>query len=76
MPAFQPGPTLNATPLSWEGVDAFTQRIKRGGGGKAGGSARRLSDVLEQFDLTWDLFAATVGESVAVMPKEFAQFLN
>jgi hypothetical protein len=57
-------------------VDATTGRIKRGAGGKGGGSARRLSDVIEQFDLTWDLYAATVEELVAVMPKEFGKFVN
>lgn len=56
-------------------VDSTTGRIKRGAGGKGGGSARRLSDVIEQFDLTWDLYAATVEELVAVMPKEFGKFL-
>lgn len=57
-------------------VDSSLQRIKRGAGGKGGGSARRLSDVIEQFDLTWDLYAATVDELIAVMPKEFAKFLQ
>lgn len=57
-------------------VDAATRQIKRGAGGKSGGSARRLSDVMEQFDLTWDLYAATGEELAAVMPKEFAKFLT
>jgi hypothetical protein len=57
-------------------VDTATQRVKRGAGGKSGGSARRLSDVIEQFDLTWDLYAAAVEELVAVMPREFERFLR
>jgi len=57
-------------------VDATTQRPKPGAGGKGGGSARRLSDVIEQFDLTWDLYAATPDELGSVMPKEFARFLK
>ena len=57
-------------------VDNATQHIKRGAGGKSGGSARRLSDVIEQFDLTWDLYAATVDELVSVMPHEFEKFLR
>jgi hypothetical protein len=57
-------------------VDSRTQRLKRGAGGKSGGSARRLYDVLEQFDLTWDLYASTGDELAAVMPKEFAKFLR
>lgn len=55
--------------------DHTTQKLKRGAGGKAGGSARRLSDVIDQFDLTWDLYASTADELAAVMPKEFAKFL-
>ena len=57
-------------------VDSATQRIKRGAGGKSGGSARRLYDVIEQFDLTWDLYASSGDELAAVMPKEFARFLQ
>ncbi|MBL7963726.1 MAG: hypothetical protein JNM31_07755 [Flavobacteriales bacterium] len=51
-------------------------KVKTGAGGKGGGSARRLSDVIEQFDLTWDLYAATPNELAAVMPLEFAKYLN
>ena len=57
-------------------VDMDTKRPKRGAGGKGGGSARRLSDVLEQFDLTWDLYAASADELVNVMPREFERFLK
>lgn len=56
--------------------DISTQRVKRGAGGKSGGSARRLSDVIDQFDLTWDLYASTGEELATVMPKEFAKFLT
>ena len=52
-------------------VSATTQRLKP----RADGSARRLIDVLGQFDLTWDLYASTGAELAAVMPKEFAKFL-
>ncbi|MEO6034311.1 MAG: hypothetical protein ABIQ35_03565 [Verrucomicrobiota bacterium] len=48
---------------------------KRGVEGKGYGSLRRLSTVLDQFDLTWDLYAATPGELAAVMPREFSKFL-
>lgn len=57
-------------------VDMTSRRPKRGAGGKGGGSARRLSDVLEQFDLTWDLYAASADELASVMPREFARFLK
>ncbi|MBI2949004.1 MAG: hypothetical protein HYY23_15290 [Verrucomicrobia bacterium] len=57
-------------------VDQATHRLKRGAGGKSSGSARRLYDVLEQFDLTWDLYASTGKELATVMPNEFARFLT
>ncbi len=57
-------------------VDTESLRPKRGAGGKSGGSARRLSDIIEQFDLTWDLYAASGEELATVMPKEFSRFLT
>lgn len=57
-------------------VDTENLRPKRGAGGKGGGSARRLSDIIEQFDLTWDLYAASGEELATVMPKEFSRFLR
>jgi len=57
-------------------VAADTLKVKTGAGGKGGGSARRLSDIIEQFDLTWDLYAATPDELAAVMPSEFAKYLR
>lgn len=56
--------------------DPATNLKKRGVEGKGGGTPRRLSDVLDQFDLTWDLYASTGKELAAVMPKEFAKFLS
>ena len=44
--------------------------------GKGSGSTRRLNDVVEQFDLTWDLYASSGTELATVMPKEFAKFLK
>ena len=57
-------------------VEPESLRQKRLAGGKGGGSARRLSDVFEQFDLTWDLYASSGEELAAVMPKEFSRFLT
>jgi hypothetical protein len=57
-------------------VNPDSLKVKTGAGGKGGGSARRLSDVIEQFDLTWDLYAATPNELAAVMPSEFAKYLS
>ena len=55
-------------------VDPKTQCTKRGAGGKSGGSARRLTDVIDQLDLTWDLYDANRDELLAVMPHEFDKF--
>lgn len=52
-----------------------TNMKKPGVEGKGGGTPRRLSTVLDQFDLTWDLYASTGDELVSVMPKEFSKFL-
>lgn len=55
-------------------VDHMTGKLKRGAGGKSAGSPRRLSDILDQFDLTWDLYTATSDELLKVLPREFNKF--
>ncbi len=55
-------------------VDAATQQPKRGAGGKNRGTARRLADVCNQFDVTWDLYAMNAGELLAKLPREFQRF--
>jgi hypothetical protein len=55
--------------------DPATGTAKRGAGGKTGGSARRLASVLDQFDVTWDLFAMPWKDLMAKLPKEFSRFL-
>lgn len=55
-------------------VDAATNRLKRGSGGRAGGSPRRLSDVLYQFDQTWDTAAMNADEVLQLLPEEFERF--
>lgn len=55
-------------------VDRATGQLKRGAGGKSAGSPRRLSDILDQFDLTWDLYTATSDELIKVLPSEFKKF--
>lgn len=54
--------------------DATTETTKRGAGGKGNGSPRRLADVLQQFDVTWDLYAMGTGEFLKVLPSEFDKF--
>jgi hypothetical protein len=54
--------------------DPKTKTTKPGAGGKGPGSPRRLVSVLNQFDLTWDLYAATTDELMNLLPKEFEKF--
>lgn len=51
-----------------------TKNLKSGAGGKDAGSPRRLAAVLDQFDLTWDLYSATADEIMNILPKEFDKF--
>src|SRR5262249_11852361 len=52
-------------------MDAATARPRRGAGGKGAGSARRLADVLNQFDITWDFYAMDSVNLLSLLPKEF-----
>lgn len=54
--------------------DERTGGIRRGAAGKGAGSARRLADVLLQFDLTWDITNMTADEVLALLPAEFDQY--
>ncbi|HVZ65383.1 MAG TPA: hypothetical protein VG936_12490 [Lacunisphaera sp.] len=56
--------------------DASKQREKRGAQNKSRGGARALVAVLNQFDVTWDLYGMTAEEISAMLPKEFARFQN
>ena len=55
-------------------VDPATQQPKRGAGGKNRGTARRLADMCNQFDVTWDLYAMEAGELLTKLPREFQRF--
>lgn len=54
-------------------VDPQTKRLKRGSQSDNGG-AERLSKVLDQFDVTWDLYATEVPEFFRILPREFERF--
>ena len=56
-------------------IDQQTQRPKKGAAGRGPGSARRLADILNQFDLTWDLYAMHTAAMLKMMPKEFYRFI-
>jgi hypothetical protein len=56
--------------------DVRTRAQKSGAGGKGPGSPRRLADILNQFDLTRDLYATTTDELRRLLPGEFKRFLT
>lgn len=56
--------------------DPAAQRPKRGAGGKGEGTPRRLSAVIQQLDLTFDLRDCTVDRFLALLPPEFNRFRN
>jgi hypothetical protein len=54
--------------------DPKSGSFKRGAAGKGGGSVRRLADILNQFDLTWDLYWMSAVSILAKLPGEFDRF--
>jgi hypothetical protein len=54
--------------------DYLKGSLKRGSGGKAAGSPRRLATVLNQFDLTYDLPSTDSADLLAMLPPEFDRF--
>ena len=49
-------------------------RLKRGAGGKTGGTPRRLAKVRQQLNVTWNLEDLHVGRIIATLPAEFDRF--
>ena len=54
--------------------DKETYQLKRGSSGKGAGSPRRLADIFNQFDVTWDLYSMTATELQLMLPPEFERF--
>lgn len=54
--------------------DHDSRTLKRGSGGKSGGSARRLAKVRQQLDVTWDLGELSSQEILELLPSEFDRF--
>jgi len=52
-----------------------SRQLKKGAGGSGAGSPRRYVEVLQQFDLTYDLNRISPDALRALLPKEFARFL-
>ena len=55
-------------------VDARSGTLKKGAGGKARASARRLAAVFNQLVLTWDLYGIAPARFVELLPPEFDRF--
>ena len=51
--------------------DPQTGRPRKGTAGKGGGSARRLAQILKQFELTYDAESMLEGKLLKLLPKEF-----
>lgn len=54
--------------------DPVKKEIKRGASSKVAGAARRLADILRQFDLTWDIYGMPSEEILDLLPSEFDRF--
>lgn len=55
-------------------VDPQKTSPRRGAAGRGPGSARRYAELLNQFDVTWDLYAMESMSIIALLPKEFERF--
>jgi hypothetical protein len=55
-------------------VDPTTSKPKRGAAGRGPGSVRRFTDIINQFDLTWDLYSMTADQILDMLPTEFRRF--
>lgn len=51
-----------------------TSTLKRGAGGKSGGTPRRLAKVRQQLDVTWDLEDLDAMKIIETLPVEFSRF--
>jgi hypothetical protein len=55
--------------------DEDNNRLKSGAGSHGPGTPRRLAkDMLDQFDLTWDLYGMSSDQILALLPEEFNRF--
>jgi hypothetical protein len=48
--------------------------LRRGAAGRGPGSARRFADLLNQLDVTWDLYGMREDDLVKLLPSEFTRF--
>ena len=55
-------------------IDSETGKPKRGSGSKGLGSPRRFSDVLGQFERTYNIFKVSPDQLLSMLPAEFNRF--
>ena len=63
-------PTIMQVATDWF-VDPTTGQQRRNANSKGAGGPRRFIDVLNQFDVTWDLSMISPDEFRARLPQEF-----
>lgn len=56
--------------------DPSQKKPKSGAAGKKAGTVRRFTDILNQFDVTWDLYSIKAGDLIAMLPSEFSCFAS
>ena len=57
--------------------DVSSGKPRRGAATKEGkGTVRRFIDILNQFDVTWDLYSLKGGDVIQMLPDEFSRFRN
>ncbi len=55
--------------------DPSLMKPKRGAAGKdKKGTVRRFTDILKQFDVTWDLYSIKTDDLIGMLPGEFSPF--
>ncbi|BBT18429.1 hypothetical protein WP8S17C03_44780 [Metapseudomonas otitidis] len=55
--------------------DEVQGKLRKGSGGKEGGASRRLSTVLDQLGLTYDIEGLDWQDLAKMLPKDFSKFL-
>jgi hypothetical protein len=57
--------------------DSSSIKPRRGAATKDGkGTVRRFTDILNQFDVTWDLYSLEASDVIQMLPDEFSRFRN
>jgi hypothetical protein len=54
--------------------DTDSSSLRRGARSKGQGTPRRLADILNQYDVTWDLYNMSAESMMHILPDEFDRF--